>query len=330
MAEERSNVENFDRIDPSESTRTAIEGEETHNKRSDALELADSNRSDSDALELADGAGSDVDATAETEQIKSQIEETRNQMGETIDAIQDRLSFSNISEQVSEHVNNAVESAKEAVYDATIGKAATIMKNISSEVSNSSIVKTAARNPFPFILIGLGAGLLAYQTYSGSGRKSDRSRRLASMGGEEYRREHDSSEGVSGKVSAITGTVSDAAGTAYDKVSTAVGGAYSSVGDVAGKAYGKVGDLTAVASDKYDYYIEENPLAVGAVALALGAAVGFAIPASRFESRVMGPAREQLMGKAQDTASDLIDKTKNAVMEAGQTISDQINSKTDH
>jgi len=317
MAEERGNLENFDRVDPSESTRSAMESRNS--------ELSDDG---DDMLDLA--SSSDDDAAPETEQIKSQIEETRNQMGETIDAIQDRLSFTNISEQVSEHVNNAVESAKEAVYDATIGKAATIMKNISSELSNSSIVKTAAKNPFPFILIGLGAGLLAYQTYSGSGRKTDRSRRLASMGGEAYRDEQTSLEGVGSKVSALTGTVSDAAGTAYEKVSTAVGGAYSSAGDAVGKAYGKVGDLTAVASDKYDYYIEENPLAVGAVALALGAAVGFAIPASSFESRVMGPAREQLMGKAQDTASDLIDKTKNAVLEASHTISDQLASKTDH
>jgi len=324
MAEKRSNVENFDRVDPSESTLEAMDNSDVLDERDRSADL-----------ELADGASED-DSSAETEQIKSQIEETRNQLGETIDAIQDRLSFSNISEQVSEHVNNAVESAKSAVYDATIGKAATIMKTISSEVSNSSIVRTAARNPFPFILIGLGAGLLAYQTYSGSGRRVQGRRRLASMGGEDYQRELEARnepgtlDALGNKVSDLTGTVSDAAGSAYDRVSTAVGGAYSSAGDVVGKAYGKVGDLTAVASDKYDYYIEENPLAVGAVALALGAAVGFAIPASSFESRVMGPAREQLMGKAQDTASDLIDKTKNAVLEAGSTISEQITSKTDH
>lgn len=321
MAEERGNLKNFDRMDPSESTRSALE--KGDNERSnEAL-------GDSRDLSMAE-ARSDDDVPQEAEQIKSQIEETRNQMGETIDAIQDRLSFTNLSEQVSEHVNNAVESAKEAVYDATIGKAASFMKNIGNEISRSSIVNTAAKNPFPFILIGLGAGLLAYQSYSGSGRKSSDRRRLASMGGESYREELESREGVNSKVAALTGTVSDAAGTAYDKVSTAVGGAYTSAGDVVGKAYGKVGDLTATATDKYDYYIEENPLAVGAVALALGAAVGFAIPASTFESRVMGPAREQLMGKAQDTASELIDKTKNAVLEAGQTISEQITSKTDH
>src|SRR5690349_2004050 len=56
--------------------------------------------------------------TEETEKIREQIVETRQQMGETIDAIQEKLSFSNISEQVkeqvSEQINNVVDTAKEA------------------------------------------------------------------------------------------------------------------------------------------------------------------------------------------------------------------------
>ena len=46
------------------------------------------------------------DLDRDTENIREQIADTRNQMGDTIDEIQDRLSFSNISEQVSEHVQN--------------------------------------------------------------------------------------------------------------------------------------------------------------------------------------------------------------------------------
>ncbi len=317
MAQERSDVENFDRIDPATSTLETMD----HDRKSDSSD---------DLLDLSNSSGieTDDDVPKEAEQIKSQIEETRSHMGETIGAIQDRLSFSNISEQVTEHVNNAVESAKDAVYDATIGKAASIMKNIGNEFSNSSIVKTAAKNPFPFILMGLGAGLLAYQTYAGS--KKPNYKNLASRSGGSERPDFVPPESAAGKVSALTGSVSSAAGNVYDKVSTAVDGAYTSAGSVVGKAYSKVGDLTATASDQYDYYVEQNPLAVGAVALALGAAVGFAIPASSFESRVMGPAREQLMGKAQDTASSLIDKTKQAVMEAGSTLSEQISSDKDH
>ena len=104
----------------------------------------------------------------ETEHIKAQIEETRAQMGETIDALQERLSFSNLSEQVSDHVSNAIETATNTLYDATVGKAVGFMKNMGDGLSNSGFVKTAKDNPLPLILIGLGAGLLAYNSFSGS------------------------------------------------------------------------------------------------------------------------------------------------------------------
>ena len=113
------------------------------------------------------------DASEETEQIRAQIEETRAGLGETIDAIQERLSFSNISEQVSEQVSSAIESAKDSVYEATIGKVAHFMKNTGKEISHSSLVSTAKENPLPFILIGVGAGLLAYQGF-GRGNTSRR------------------------------------------------------------------------------------------------------------------------------------------------------------
>jgi ElaB/YqjD/DUF883 family membrane-anchored ribosome-binding protein len=107
-----------------------------------------------------------------------------------------------------------------------------------------------------------------------------------------------------------------------------VTGAASSVGDYAGKAYDRVGDLGSQARDHYDYYIEENPLAVGAVALALGAAVGMAIPSTRVENQLMGETREQLMQKAQDTAGDLVDRVKQVAGEAQRTISDEVKTQT--
>ena len=108
------------------------------------------------------------DAPPETEAIKARIEETRREMGETIDAIQDRLSLANISEQVSETVSGAIESAKETAYDATIGKAVNVMKIFGDGVSRSEAFRAVRTNPFPLALIGLGAGLMAYQAFSKS------------------------------------------------------------------------------------------------------------------------------------------------------------------
>jgi len=284
-------------VDPSESSLTDMDND------NEMLELK--------ATDTDDAAASFDDATPpEAEQIIGQIEETRSQMGETIDAIQDRLSFSNLSEQVSDHVNNAVETAKDAVYDATIGKAANLMKN----VSNTTVIQTVRSNPFPFVLIGLGAGLLAYQGYTGklSSYGRNRQRRFQFEDGED-RTGQQWTGTTRDKLNNVSDTVSNAAGSALNKVSSAVDNAYTGAGDVVNKAYNKAGEVGTQAYDMYDRYIDENPLAVGAVALALGAAVGMAVPSTRYEGQLLGDTRDQLLEKAGTAASQFLDQAKETV-----------------
>jgi ElaB/YqjD/DUF883 family membrane-anchored ribosome-binding protein len=323
MAQKSGELDSLDRIDPAAATldQSASGYVETRN--------------DSEDRETRQAARDTGDQPEDTEQIKGQIEETRREMGQTIDAIQEKLSFSNISDQVSEHVSNAVESAKDAVYDATIGKAVYFMKNVGDGISSSSIVRTAKNNPYPFILIGLGAGLLAYQSFSGSGRRrsnyyGDRRREFAGSG-ENLQSQPGGSMLNTAKESlgGLTDTVSSAAGSAYHSLTDTAHTVYSSTGEVVNRAYEKAGELGTVARDQYDHYLEENPLAVGAVALALGAAVGMAIPSTRYEGEIMGETRERLMEKAKSTATQLLDKTKHAVNEAGRTVSDQARSIAD-
>jgi ElaB/YqjD/DUF883 family membrane-anchored ribosome-binding protein len=306
---------------------------------------ADFGATDREALEMAENTG---DNPPETEHIKAQIEETRKELGSTIDAIQEKLSLSNVSEQVSETVSTAIESAKDTIYDATLGKAVEFMRNAGDGIANSGMVRTVRNNPFPLLLIGLGAGLLAYQSYNRKGsarydRGRGRNRYLAGGAGSQgnwERRDNPNmpamreaartgqggesiTDKVTGTASNVYGKATDVAGTAYESVSGALNTAYSSAGDFASKARETASDYGSKAYETYDYYIEENPLAVGAVAAALGVAVGFAIPASRFEGQMMGEYRENVMSAAQDKVNTLLDKAKHVATEAGQTIKDE-------
>lgn len=263
-----------------------------------------------DELEAV-GQNASADETAETERLKDEIERTRANMGETIDAIQERLSISRISEQVTEQVGTAVENAKEAVYDATVGKVVTIMKNVGNELSKNSIVRTAKRNPVPFIFLGLGAGMLAYQAYSGN-LSLNRGRGKGSGNGAEG----DAGETENGLISRASSGLTTVAGSAYEKVTEAVGGVYEGAGRAATAVYERADGLRSVAVDRYDTYIEENPLAVGAVALALGAAIGFAIPTTEYEGELMGSAKQELLEKAQSTATGFIEQAKESISAA--------------
>lgn len=299
-----------------------------------AEETSELNRADYDAMATGRtedltkdvpsvGALAAADTDRETDHIKSQIEETRAQMGETIDALQEKLSFSNLSEQVSDHVSNAIESATNTIYDATVGKAVGFMKNMGDGISNSGFVRTAKENPLPLILIGLGAGLLAYNSLSGGRRRSGR---LPTP--ERFRADQDTFPSQPGmpssaqsKLSNVGDKVSNAASSAYEGVSNAMNTAYNSASDMANRAYSKAGEMGSLASDTYDRYLQENPLVLGAAAFAVGAVVGLAIPSTDYEGELMGDTRDELFRKAQNTGSALLDKTKNLVDEAAQNIS---------
>ena len=301
-----------------------------------AEKTGDLNKADYDAIaagraedyELESAAGNELarrdNRPEETDHLKAQIEETRREMGETIDALQERLSFANLSEQVSDHVSNTIHTIKETVYDATIGKAVGAMKTMGNGISDSGFVRTARKNPFPLILIGVGAGLLAYNSFSGRG-KTRRNRQQNFEGferqpGFQADRPQAPAE-PQGTVGGLTDKVSSAANTAYEGVSSAMDTAYTGAKDFANRAYSKAGDLGTTAGDTYDRYLQENPLIIGAAAFAVGAIVGLSIPSTRYEGELMGETRDDLFRKAQDTGSTLIDKTKQIVDEAAQTVS---------
>jgi len=56
--------------------------------------------------------------------------------------------------------------------------------------------------------------------------------------------------------------------------------------------------------------------------------VGFAIPSTQYEGKLMGDARENLVNRAQEAAGTLVDKAKQVANEAGQTIKEETRALT--
>src|SRR5688572_11290850 len=108
------------------------------------------------------------DTDSETDRIKADIEDTRAEMGHTLNEIQERLSPEHLMDQV-----------KETVREATIGKVERVMDKVNEKISNvaepamemigrageklkesgSSLTNTVRQNPIPFALVGLGVGM---------------------------------------------------------------------------------------------------------------------------------------------------------------------------
>ena len=225
------------------------------------------------------------------------------------------------------------------------------MKNTGKELSRSSLITTAKDNPLPFILIGVGAGLLAYQGFGRSNTRRDAQYGQAPRSIGQRNRADSSSimtkaqdglhsmtdtvsntagnvkDSVSNAAGSVRDSVSNAASTAYDGVSRAAESTYSGVSHLANRATDAAGSLGTKAAETYEHYLEEKPWAIGAVALVAGAAIGMAIPSTRYEGELMGEARVNLMNKVTDTASDFVDKAKQAATEVGKTVSETVSEE---
>lgn len=78
------------------------------------------------------------------------------------------------------------------------------------------------------------------------------------------------------------------------------------------------------AADRFGEMLEESPMAVGAIAMALGAAVGLAVPITRQEEYYMGEARDTLIHKAQEVAQEAAEKVQHVAERAQQVVQQEI------
>src|SRR6185436_15188388 len=59
------------------------------------------------------------------------------------------------------------------------------------------------------------------------------------------------------------------------------------------------------ATTTVDDFVHENPLAAGAIAVAIGAAIGLAVRSTEYEDRAMGATRDQALAKAKSVANNV-------------------------
>jgi hypothetical protein len=253
------------------------------------------------------------------QELRVEIAETRGEMSETIEAIQERLTPSNI-----------VANAKESVRNATTEKVkqmANTAENAADRVMHNSFMDTIRENPVPAAMIGIGAAWLlmkgrsdsrdsyyedgryrdAYDRMGTDGRYDWRTRtggasvpRYSSMDTDAYAGD-ESGSGVTGMASNVASRAGDMASNAASRASEYM--------DDAGYA---VRRTTRRAQSSFDRVLRENPLALGAAATIIGAAIGMTIPATEAENEWMGEARDNVVERARGMASDAAERVQNA------------------
>ena len=74
-------------------------------------------------------------------------------------------------------------------------------------------------------------------------------------------------------------------------------------------------DSASAIGTRFNQMLQQNPLAVGAVAVAAGTAVGLLLPTTEFENEYIGETGEMLVDKAEDVARGALDKVQSAAQQ---------------
>lgn len=191
-----------------------------------------------------------------------------------------------------------------------------------------SLRETVRNNPLPAAMIAVGLGWLAVQaTMGGDGRvvreveaypyreREELGRRRA-MAGEARQREE---------------TVSRM----QERAGETITHAQERAGELAGEVQERAQQVTHEAQrqvrrarGRFETMFDENPLGMGAIALAVGAAIGMMLPSTRREDRIMGEARDTLMQRAGEVAEETMGKVEQAAQEAEQTVEETVEEES--
>ena len=116
------------------------------------------------------------------------------------------------------------------------------------------------------------------------------------------------------KASGAMQSASDSLASAKDRVS----GSMYSMRDRAGQVTESAKHQWDRARGGVDYLVREQPLALGAIGLAVGAILAAMAPRTQKEEELMGEASRNLMEKAKETGSQQLEKAQDAVKQVAE------------
>ncbi len=251
-------------------------------------------------------------------EIRAEIERTRERLGETVEALGAQLNPSNLKQRV-----------KDSVREATIGKVQHMATNTRERIAETSrgLAQTIRENPLPAAMAAAGLGWLIL-----SSRDQRSTPRFTNGDPDEFAIPDESYQatGIRAGVRNVADNVAEKAQDLKEKAADLTDKAQEATQRVVERARA-TGDRVAERADltmhqvqqrarttarRVENQFEETPIGIGAVALALGLAIGLSVPSTRKEAALMGDARDKLVDKTRERLADTTEKVENIVERA--------------
>ncbi len=287
---------------------------------------------------------------ADTNAIKREIEKTRVEMSETLGEIQERL-----------RPDHLIQQAKDTVTEAATGKVRNIMNSAGETATMmADQTKYAGRTAADYVRthpvqMALLAGGVTWWLLRGRDRSSEWEG--ASEGWQDtaglpdYDERRPLRERVGEYASTARETAGQYAASARETAGQYAASARETVGEFAAGARETVSDAAEAArvkamraserarsaattasvraqetwqsaSTSVDDWVHEYPLAAGAIAVAVGVAIGLSVPRTEIEDRTLGEKRDLALEKARVAARELRDNVTQKVQDAAESVID--------
>lgn len=210
------------------------------------------------------------------EAIQAEIEQTREEMDLTLRQIEQRLNPRELMNQGVDYLRHS--GGKEFV------------TNLRGSVKD---------NPMPVTLVGIGLAWLMAASKS-PGRSAQSGLSTDKLGGK--------MDAASQKLEGASQKLHGTAHAASQKLSSTAQAARERVSRLGESARGlgeSARHRAQQARGGYERIVQEQPLALGALGLAIGAMLAASVPRTRKEDELMGPAKERLAERAKERIDEM-------------------------
>jgi ElaB/YqjD/DUF883 family membrane-anchored ribosome-binding protein len=284
-----------------------------------------------------------------TREIERDVERTRSDIEDTVEALRDKMSIGQMLDEAGQYLRDSGGSE--------------VISNFAAQARANPLPLAMIGIGLAWLMSGRGQPAMSFhrRSYAGNGngngssygsesyrssdyRSSDYRSGETYKSGESYRSGEysgsasESSRGSGGGVSSKLHQVSDTASSAYGKVTDTASQAYSKVSDTASQTYGRISDTAARLGDTYhrvsdragraqrsfSEMVESEPLILAGLGLAVGAAIGAMMPASRTERQFVGEHLDDLKESASEMASEHWETAKTVARDAASAAKSEI------
>jgi ElaB/YqjD/DUF883 family membrane-anchored ribosome-binding protein len=243
------------------------------------------------------------------DEIQEDIQQTRAEMNHTLHALERKLSPGQLTDQLLGYFRGAGEES---------GEFAT---NLGRSIKN---------NPVPVTLLGIGLGWLMIAGSEKPERRQPQPYRGPIITPSTVTAETESSHKRERVGQAASDKIHEASDKINERAEQMVHGAREKVEQVTETARHQVKHLSDQARHQAErakrgatYMLQEHPLVLGSIGLAIGAALGAGLPPTRREDELMGEKRDELLEQAKATGREQLDKAKHIAAATQEAIQEE-------